>query len=318
MGFITFRFVETPIRKSKNFPFVSKRLLGISFLLVILAFITFKLKGFPLLKERELPSEARSLLDPEFGGNLAANWREHSCFLYKEDRFERFERSCGNEGGNVNVMLWGDSHAAALYTGFKAIQSKNRTFGLWQYTTSLCPPILDFDYEMNQNCRINNAFVFNRLSNHKPDILILQASWDWGRYEVKRNIKYLEKTFVKLNSKKIPRVILFGQSPTWMRKLPTNIVTYHKVFGRLPSSYTSFGLFQIEETRLLEEELKKTAIKYNIEFISMIDILCPNNECLLYVGDSVQNVTSLDQGHLSDLGASYVVQAAEKKIFPGN
>ena len=47
-----------------------------------------------------------------------------------------------------------------------------------------------------------------------------------------------------------------------------------------------------------------------------------NQICSLYklpgflsIGNSISNVTSLDQGHLSDLAAEYFIEVSEKKIF---
>ncbi|TGM60660.1 acyltransferase family protein [Leptospira vanthielii] len=312
LAWLTYRYIEQPIRRLSKLSIVSPTLLSISIGLGILSFITYQKNGFPDRKKSELPSELHALLDPGFGGYIAKNWREHSCFLAKDETFENFKKYCFEDSGKLKVVIWGDSHAAALYTGFRNHQGK-KAFDLSQYTASACAPLLLWEGAANKNCNSVNDQIFKNLSKIKPDIIILHASWDWDEYD----LRFLEITIENLRKIDKTRIIVVGQSPNWKEKVPANIISYFKTFGKLPNPNTDFGLNQLEQTLKLEKKIKKTAVKHNAEFISMIEVLCPQNECLLYVGDSVQNVTSLDQGHLSDSGASYVVQAIEKKLFPG-
>src|ERR1019366_10620782 len=39
------------------------------------------------------------------------------------------------------IVLWGDSHAASLYPGLKAMQDKEADFRIDQFTAAGCPPI---------------------------------------------------------------------------------------------------------------------------------------------------------------------------------
>lgn len=62
-------------------------------------------------------------------------------------------------------------------------------------------------------------------------------------------------------------------------------------------------------------QLLQIARIYNVEFVSIREGLCTERGCLLSIGNSISNVTSLDQGHLSDLAAEYFIEVSEKKIF---
>lgn len=313
LAWLTYKFIEKPIRSFNKLGVVSPVLLSVSVILALISIYTVSNGGFPDRKKNDLPSELHELLRPDFGGYIAKSWREHSCFLAKDETFEKFVPSCLEDSGKTNIVIWGDSHAAALYTGFRNLQSK-RKFDLSQYTASACAPLLLWEGTANKNCHLVNRQIFDHLLKIKPEIIILHASWNWDEYD----LKFLEITIQNLKKIADARIIVIGQAPNWKEKVPRNIISYYKTFGQLPKSYSDFGLNQLDETLKLENKIKKIAEKQNIEFLSMIDVLCPKNQCLLYVGGSVQNVTSFDQGHLSDLGASYLVNEFESRIFSAN
>jgi len=51
---------------------------------------------------------------------------------------------------------------------------------------------------------------------------------------------------------------------------------------------------------------------HNVDFLSIKDNLCNASGCLLYVGEDVSNVTSLDHGHLSTRAAIIIVDRISK------
>jgi hypothetical protein len=244
------------------------------------------------------------------GGFIAKNWREHSCFLAKGENENTFKPECVDNSRKPLVFIWGDSHAAALYSGFKLYQDK-KAFGLAQYTASACPPILNWVGNINKLCGEINNHVIKKIGEIKPDIVILHASWSWNEYD----LKGIDYTIEELKKANVKRILIVGQSPTWKEKVPMNIVSFYKVFGRIPDTYTDFGLIEINEAAKSENYLKQIARIYNVEFVSIREGLCTERGCLLSIGNSISNVTSLDQGHVSDLAAEYFIEVSEKKIF---
>lgn len=313
LAWVSFRFVESPIRHGKNSGKIVLSLTSISFIIGIISLVSFKLNGIPERMENKIanmPPELREMLNPDFGGFIANNWREHICFLSKGENEEIFKTECVDNSHKPLVFIWGDSHAAALYSGFKLYQDK-RAFGIAQYTASACPPILNWVGNINKLCNEINNYVIKRIGEIKPDIVILHASWSWGEY----NIDSIANTILELKKKGIKRIIIMGQAPTWKEKVPMNIISFYRVFGRIPKTYTDFGLIELSEMANTDKLLKEIARNHNVEFISIFKSLCSDRGCLLSTGNSIKNVTSLDQGHLSVSAAEYVINESEKKIF---
>lgn len=313
LSWVSFRFIESPIRHGKKSGKIVLNLVFISFIIGVISFSSFKLNGIPERMEKKLanmPLELREMLNPDFGGFIAKDWREHSCFLAKGENEKNFKPECVDNSNKPLVFIWGDSHAAALYSGFKLYQAK-KEFGLAQFTASACPPILNWEGNINKLCREINDHIIKKIAEIKPDIVILHASWSWNEYKM----DLIENTILELQKKEIKRIIIVGQSPTWKEKVPMNIISFYRVFGRVPNTYTDFGLIDINETANSDKLLMKIARSYNIEFISITQSLCSERGCLLSTGSSIRNVTSLDQGHLSDSAAEYFLDVSEKKIF---
>lgn len=313
VAWFSFRYVESPIRHAKKSGKIVLNLISVSFIIGILSFSSFKLNGIPERMENKIsnmPSELRELLNPDFGGFIAKNWREHSCFLAKGENENTFKPECVDNSRKPLVFIWGDSHAAALYSGFKLYQDK-KAFGLAQYTASACPPILNWVGNINKLCGEINNHVIKKIGEIKPDIVILHASWSWNEYDLK-GIHY---TIEELKKANIKRILIVGQSPTWKEKVPMNIVSFYKVFGRIPNTYTDFGLTEINEALRTDRILFEMAKKSNVEFISIFEALCSNQKCLLSTDKSILDVTSLDQGHLSESAAQYFISSSLHKIF---
>lgn len=311
VSWFSYRFIESPIRFGKSTKIVPS-LLMTSILIGIISMAAFLQKGIPARMEKEmaaLPKELQEMLDPNYGGYIAANWREHSCFLAKGEDAEQFKKDCMDVNRKPNLFIWGDSHAAALYSGFKLFQSK-KDFGIAQYTASACPPILNWQGNINKHCSEINNFIFQKIQEAKPETVILHASWSWNEYDAKAIVNTLDA----LKKIGIKRIIIMGQSPTWKEKVPSNIISFYKVFGRVPNSYTDFGLIEVNEAANSDKLLSDISAKYNVEFISIFKTLCSDRGCLLSTGD-IRNVSSLDQGHLSVSAAEFVIKEVEDKIF---
>ncbi len=313
LAWISYKFVETPIRHGKNNKVIVRNLLFVSFSIGIAGVVTFRMEGLPFRMEKiasSMPKEIREMINPDFGGNVAADWREHSCFLAKGETSEKFQSECTDANKKPLVFIWGDSHAAALYSGLKAFQNK-KNFGIAQFTASACPPILNWEGNINKFCREINDHNIELIRKLKPDVVILQATWGWDEY----NVRAITGTLEELKRIDIGKIILTGESPAWKEKVPANIISYYKKFGRPPSGRTDFGLVESAKTLKIDRELSETSKKFGISFISIYRTLCDDRGCLLNTGESITNVTSLDQGHLSKTAAEYVIETNAGMIF---
>lgn len=316
LAWISYRFIETPIRLKSNSKTIVRILLVTSIVIGVLGFTVFKLKGIPSrihesIDDQALPIELKEMLDPNFGSYISKEWREHECFLAKNESVDKYSEKYIEKTQRPMVFLWGDSHAAALYSGLKALQL-HRNFSLSQMTASACAPVLNWDGNINKLCREINDHIIELIKREKPDIVLLQAAWYWSEYDWKKTIE----TITELKKLKIRKIILIGPSPLWKEKVPNIIISYYRKYAKFPPLHTSFNV-DINEISKIDQQLLEFSHDNGISFISIYQTLCNEQGCMLSIGDNIRNVSSLDSGHLSVSASEFVARALEAKIFEG-
>lgn len=127
LAYLTYRLVELPIRHVKKR--VQRRkgalwLLGCVSLTGTFGVLVILMAGFPA----RLPS-AIVALDHDYGHDGSNSWREGTCFLRPDQFAVSFSNNCvDTEEWRVAqplVFVWGDSHAADLLPGFRALQDQS-------------------------------------------------------------------------------------------------------------------------------------------------------------------------------------------------
>lgn len=181
LAYLTYRFIELPIRKIKQ---QEKRRKGALWLLGCVSLtggfgaLVILLGGFP----NRLPS-AVVALDHDYGHDGSNLWREGTCFLRPDQSAKSFTDSCVDpEKGPAAqplVLIWGDSHAADLASGFRALQNQAGV-RLAQYTASMCAPILGLQLRERPACLSINDAVLDHVRSLKPYIVVLSAYWDYS------------------------------------------------------------------------------------------------------------------------------------------
>lgn len=314
LSWLSYKFVERPIRHHKDSKFIISGLLVMSLVIGAMGIGVYIWKGVPSrihqsLNEEAIPVELQEMLNPDFGGYISKDWREHKCFLIKGEDAGHFENECLESGSKPLIFLWGDSHAAALYSGLKFLQTK-RNFSIAQYTASACPPILNWDGNINKLCREINNHNITLIRKIKPEVVFLQAAWYWSEYDWKK----VGETINELKRIGIKRIVLVGPVPNWKEKVPNVIISYYRNFNKLPPKYTTFDV-DINEIVRVDHELEALSRAKKITYISIYQTLCNSDGCMLSVGGDIRNISSLDYGHLSIFAAEFVIESVANKIF---
>ena len=125
MAWLTYKLVEQPIRfgsANKRVPY---------FLYVILVIIgasgsyTYARDGFDFRYPKIIRTLAISTTP------IIDGWRENACILEVNHLPSEYKEYCVDKNRRPLVFIWGDSHAAALYPGFKKLQDEgNFKFGI--------------------------------------------------------------------------------------------------------------------------------------------------------------------------------------------
>ena len=282
LAWLTYRFVERPFRfgsKTRLIPIV------LCFVLVAIAaggsYIYIN-NGF----ESRFPKFIRNLINPKI--NLHDGWRLHKCILDITNTAKDYADECIEKNTKPLVFLWGDSHAAALYPGFKHLQSsKKYTFGMAQRNAAICPPILNYTRQDNVGLWCNDINNSNLaiIKDVKPDIVILYAYWPYGinsmgNIEGIYELNKLGETIFQLKTIGIKNVIIIGPTPYWKNSLPDNIMLYWKTKNSMKDTpvYMSYGLD--ENIHLYNNTMRNIATALGVKYIDSISYLCTTDGCL--------------------------------------
>jgi hypothetical protein len=226
-------------------------------------------------------------------------WRMSSCYLTEQQSAGDF-KSCDTEidPTKPTVVLWGDSHAAHLYPGFREVYADD--FNLVQRTASACPPIMQIDKASRPFCREINEQTLELITQLRPQHVVLAGNWRDNSWSG------LSKTIKSLKALGVPNIDLVGPVPTWENNLPKQIFLYCKKnapcdipvrmqMGLVPN------VFELD--RLMTEFAKQE----NVNYFSPMNILCDSQGCLVRTRDTGNTITAWDSEHLTDAGSQYLV-----------
>ena len=208
LSWLTFRFVEIPLRRRQNVvPKLSFGLIAVGMAEIVTAVAS----GFGFRFSPEIRDIAQ--LSPQ--NNVG--FRD-KCFL--EVPGSEFNSSCIEQGEKPLLLLWGDSTAAALYPGLKKAQ-ETVPFRLARFAAPACAPILSTG--SNARCDQANDLVFGFIKSSHPEIVLLHAMWDKNN-----DLDQLRETIRRLKALDIPRIVILGPVPVWKRTLPHALVNSYR------------------------------------------------------------------------------------------
>jgi peptidoglycan/LPS O-acetylase OafA/YrhL len=284
LAWLTYELVE------KSFRF--RKLLGVRTALAGMA-ATVAFAAFVLERPPRFPDEIQQLVDATVG---APEWREHECFLMRGDQRIEFAPACVDQQRPL-VALWGDSAAASLMPGLRDLQSDHR-FGIAQFTTSGCQPLLVASVETDAMCVTRNRAVLSRLSEIKPQTVLLNALWRTSADELKHTINALRAIGVKY-------IVILGRVSVWEGGLPNLVAVYYRRTGELLPEFSP--LFVEGPTN--DDAIRFAADRLGVAYISLREPICQNGACQTRVGSRLM---VSDWLHFTPTGSKYVM----RKIAP--
>jgi len=173
LAYLSWRFVEAPFRQKNHFSrrqiFVTA-ILGASFFIIV-GLIGILTKGLP----SRLSGDAAYYAS--FSGKFKPV-REKLCYSKKQNLLLPPQKDCiYNPEFELNVALWGDSHAGAVNDALaKEIGLQKK--GLMELVFVGCPPVIGFKkYSKIDRCDEFNGEILKYLQNSDIKTVILVARW---------------------------------------------------------------------------------------------------------------------------------------------
>lgn len=304
LAIVTYFWIENPLRfnKSKAIPWLL--LFGLA-LIGIVGQVTYVQAGFfsrSINKGyRPKPYDWRSA------------FRADKCFLNitkPDEEHNQYLPGCYFEKPEKKtVFLWGDSHLASMYKGFE--KHLNDDFNLLQLNASGCPPILDFSVEARPQCKGLNDFVFPKIQEIHPDLLILGGFW--VKYDGKRGYTELDfgklRDTIKLAKDHAKNVIILGELPVFGR----NQAALGRSIFAVNGTNRTFEGFD-KRCYDAENKIREIAEETGVKFISLLDVLCDKDGCLLSVAQDRFIPMAFDYAHLTTWGARYLIKHIKGEI----
>ncbi len=296
LAYFSWRFVEAPFRNKQR---ISRKQVFTICILASFAFALFGLighfnKGFP---SRLSPNELQILSygEPPYTDTMyKETYRMGVCFLEPEQGSKYFNETCQSLHSTSSVLIWGDSHAAALSYGLRQIFPNTN-----QFTASACPPLKDTTVSSRPYCKEVNDFILTRLKDISPSKIFLHANWI--AYKELNPVENIHKTIAFIKSV-LPHseIIIVGPVPHWNPSLPSVLVSKNIRLDREQIISNS----AIKQLQLIDKSLRTEASYQNVLYLSPIDVLCSAESCLATVAYKNEIVPiASDYGHLTEAGS---------------
>jgi hypothetical protein len=204
------------------------------------------------------------------------------------------------------VLVWGDSHAADLFIGFRALQDQTRV-RLAQFTASKCAPLIGLQVRERPACRSINDAVLDRVRNLKPDVVVLSAYWDDSNsdQDSAKRAQMLLHTIELLKAAGVQRVVVLGSVPFWTTPVPGLLV------GELHRNPNNPLPHRLERSLLKAHDdtlLRATTLQAGAVYISVFENLCDQTSCIAATGPGWKDIVMYDRSHFTEHGSIFVAQ----------
>ncbi len=312
LAWLTWRVVERPLRSSRHG--------GLKVTALLLAMASIGGLGLLVWKKDGYPSRYPQIIQRATEYDLDAyrlGLRNHVCFMDLGASADFYAPECVDPGEGPLWVLWGDSAAASLYPGIRGIQQHAGTMRLAQFTSSACPPILDFEGP-NEHCAYNNRWALDSIAALKPDTVVLAAMWQ------EYDLGNVERTVARIKAAGVKRVVLLGPPPAWKdtpSRITFNLWRDDPLHVTPPArlDYSKYGAGPAAEgprqTVAAEAHLRAVSENSNIAYISLVDAFCNAKGCLTREDSDSGETFFLDIYHLTPAGSHFAAGLIEGELL---
>jgi peptidoglycan/LPS O-acetylase OafA/YrhL len=301
LAYFTWRYIEAPFRDKARLGRRQVFLFAAIFasLFLVFGFVVNANRGF----ESRFDEEQRRLLS--FASyNSKDIYRQGSCFLDPEQTFNDFGEFCYSGAQGESILVWGDSHAAALSFGLRG-HFKNVS----QYTASGCPPLLGVAVSWRPRCEAINGFVGQEVAFRRPKAVFLHANWIlYGEQVISAGLR-ATIAFIRARSPDT-EVFVIGGVPQYLPSLPAYLIARRRVLAE--NLWVSSNGY--ERIASVDGALKGLSLDVGVRYFSSLDSFCISGKCLVssrFNGDLMP--MAWDYGHLTSAGSVYL--SSEFKVF---
>lgn len=217
-----------------------------------------------------------------------------------------------------NILLWGDSYAAALYPGLAAVRdARHPLVGITQLTDGNAPPF-DGPARADIGDTLTEADAHRLAVARRLQPQAVVVSWlingVHAIHDRETALAALRRTIARIHQASPGcEVIVVGPVPKWSGSLHRQMLYHHARQGVVPPLYMKQGL--VREDTEWDAHFKQHLRGPGLRYVSAQDALCNPQGCLTRLSDDVTDTTAIDWGHLSRNGSVYLANRIEDQVF---
>ena len=212
------------------------------------------------------------------------------------------------------LLLWGDSFAASLYPGLRAlVDERLLPMRLAQFTGPLCPPLpalREGSPRRLTGCEAMNDVVLEQVRREKPALVVLAGSW--ATYQpladgTPGEVSGLVQTIERLRSLGVARVVVLGGFPVWRVQQPRLLLSEWQRSGEVPARLADA---LAPQPLALDSVVADLVRRTGAEFISAYQLLCTGDGCrTTLLQDGRLHPTAHDEAHLTTIASRHLALA---------
>ncbi len=300
---VSFALVETPFRRISYAVSTPRVLMGAAGSMATVVVGALFLQ-WAAEERRDLPNEVVAMSDfndYEETERYREQFRTDECFLTSRTvgAFSAFNADFCLAEDNQTLLL-GDSHGAHLAGPLeKALrESDNEIVSVGQATASGCKPLRNATGEAR--CTDLMSFIYEDwLPSSAPPRVILAGRWQEADIEpLRTSIDYLKIHGVR-------EVVVLGPTVEYFGSVPSLLAR------DVLAGTDSLEAFQDKARSELDGEMLRRLETDEIQYVSVHQLVCPAEGCLLTVEDTP---FQFDYGHFTDAGAHVVAAGIAAQI----
>ncbi len=299
-AFATHRWVERPIARRAAGRVAVPALVSVGIVGVLGGAITWT-GGLPSRLEPAAAALASQAAEEQRAEVEA--YGEGTCLLAPDADASALSPAC--RPADSALVVWGDSYAAHLMPGLRALFGDAR---ITQLTMSACAPVLPDGPDapsVPAACAAFDAAIAASLTTTRPTTVLVAANW-LGLARVEPAYARFARAAVEALVAAGHRVVLIGPPPTWHGSQP-------KIVLRAGLADTAENA-QLPEIRAVDDALAAVATELAVPYVSPVRALCVGTRCrTLLSGAGAPRLFAWDAGHLTRAGSRWY---AEELLMP--
>jgi len=309
LSVFTYRFVEQPFRKQVRLKQWVTLKMGLVMMLLM------SVLGYGVYYHAHYIDVAQNVKPREQQLQQFIDLKKNTCFFQEETLESVSNCSFGDKNSDKIILLWGDSHALALYPAFDKLAKEAGWRGI--YASFLgCPPLFDVTVDDVKECdgRIAQhikAFVLN----NKIDQVFLVARWNMYEkgwiinnrlmkpkcFVSDKDIKGIDRqSSTKVLHKALANTLKFFTEEMNIRTslvLPTPVlpdqIDKYKPEDKNIMSREAY----LSQRASIVQRIKELNHHHSIQIVDPLDIFCPEKNCQLF--EQGEPLYLADDNHLS-------------------